>query len=665
MDELDAEHKKITWRSENENIAKVNESGLVTAVSVGETTITAKTTNGIDAKCTVTVAATAQTTPVAASNDEWDFTKKTDAPYSNLGTPKASGTGKDAQTLDNDISVKGDKNQLTLVLSKVSTGKGATQTAPMYKYDSSSGLCIKGASLKIDGIKGAVTATIKWYLGGSSNRNLEVTVGNGKTESTQSGTTTGNKTPYTVDFDGGDGTTLYIGASNELYIKSITITPQSGGSTVTPNPTPDPDPSVDGVITAADTPSGWAGYKKNKDLAGETVTPPTQYGGYGATASNVSTVSSKTDLKKKLSGTTKKIIYIDGWIDMTDGMLPSTAAGTTKELDNWIKEQVAKLTDSSKYGDVSTSVTSFATWKTWYAKGNTNTADESGVYKNARNQLSNAYSNTVKLTIPSNTTIIGLTAESGIKGGCIKITDAQNIVVRNLIVQDAFDPFPQIEKGDGFNANLDTLEISGSKYVWIDHCTLQDTIAMTDDDFDHISLGDGTNLKYQVVDGLCDIKKACDFITVSYCKFANHDKTSLIGHSAKEADAAVDRNHQTITLHHNYYYNCKQRLPMVRLATIHIYNNYYVRESGRLNSYCIGLREENKVYAENNYFDSSVTATSNNQGSYYFTGNEGCNDMGTAAWLPSDYYTYTPDPVKSVNTIVKANAGAGKWTVQK
>lgn len=416
-------------------------------------------------------------------------------------------------------------------------------------------------------------------------------------------------------------------------------------------------------ILVTDTPTGWASYTGTKDLADGTVTPPANYGGNGAASGKIYTVSTRSALLSALSGTDAKIIYIDGMIDMTEGMLPSTAAGSTTALDNWIKTKASALTNTTNYGDVAQKVTSLATWKTWYAAGNTNTAAEGGVYKKARSSLSNSYGSQIRISVPSNTTILGLTATSGIKGGCIKISNVSNVVIRNLTLQDSFDPFPQIEAGDGFNANWDVIEISNKcKYIWIDHCTLQDTIATTDDDFDHVSLGDGTNLKYQVFDGLCDIKQANDFVTVSYCKIQNHDKTSLIGHSSSYTD---DLKHQTITLHHNYYHNCGQRLPMVRMATIHIYNNYYVRDGGRTNSYCIGLREQNSVYAENNYFGEGVNSTSNNQGNYYFTGNYGAEDMGNAAWNPINYYSYTASSAADAKADVLANAGAGVWTVKK
>ncbi len=47
--------KTITWASDNETIASVDENGLVTALGVGSATITASTENGLTATCEVTV----------------------------------------------------------------------------------------------------------------------------------------------------------------------------------------------------------------------------------------------------------------------------------------------------------------------------------------------------------------------------------------------------------------------------------------------------------------------------------------------------------------------------------------------------------------------------------------------------------------------------------
>lgn len=49
---------KITWFSSNQKVAKVNSKGVVTAIKAGTVTITAKTENGLKAKCKITVTST-------------------------------------------------------------------------------------------------------------------------------------------------------------------------------------------------------------------------------------------------------------------------------------------------------------------------------------------------------------------------------------------------------------------------------------------------------------------------------------------------------------------------------------------------------------------------------------------------------------------------------
>ena len=50
-----SENEKITWSSSNEKVAIVDSEGKVTAKGEGEATITAKTSNGKEAKCTIKV----------------------------------------------------------------------------------------------------------------------------------------------------------------------------------------------------------------------------------------------------------------------------------------------------------------------------------------------------------------------------------------------------------------------------------------------------------------------------------------------------------------------------------------------------------------------------------------------------------------------------------
>lgn len=53
----DADDKTVTWTSSANNIASVDNAGLVTLKAVGSATITATTSNGLTATCAVTVTA--------------------------------------------------------------------------------------------------------------------------------------------------------------------------------------------------------------------------------------------------------------------------------------------------------------------------------------------------------------------------------------------------------------------------------------------------------------------------------------------------------------------------------------------------------------------------------------------------------------------------------
>ncbi len=435
-----------------------------------------------------------------------------------------------------------------------------------------------------------------------------------------------------------DGTVMAVSAGSA----TITATTVNGYSascavTVEGNATS----SSDGTISASDTPSGYAGTS------------------WSTSASTVVTVSTKSDLVKyaKKGG---YIIYVDGMIDMSEGYLPSEAGGTNDSLDSFV---------SSK---TSNAYTTYTAWKSAYAAAcSTSTEDgESGSSNSSLYStlwtLNNAYKAIIQLNIASNTTIIGVSSDCGIKGGTISISGVSNVAIRNLMVQDAYDPFPHHEDNDGYNAQFDCITIQGScSNIWIDHCTFEDTMYLA-----YVSTGGSTTEKWQTYDGLLDIKGDGKYITVSYCKFQNHDKTSLIGSSDSEGKSST----RQITYHHNYFYNCGQRLPMVRNTTLHLYNNFYsVSDPHYSQQYAVGVRKNSIIYAENNYFDSGIKYSfKSSDGSLYSSGNEdnsssGCNSTVTGSTLFSsavNAYTYTADSASDVPSVVKANAGAGVWTVK-
>ena len=259
---------------------------------------------------------------------------------------------------------------------------------------------------------------------------------------------------------------------------------------------------------------------------------------------------------------------------------------------------------------------------------------------------------------------------SGIKGGTISINKVQNVAIRNLFIQDAFDPFPKMEGGDGYNAEWDCVVIDNSKNIWIDHCTFEDTICLTDKDFDVATPSDGNTSKnkWQTYDGLLDVKNASDYVTISYCLFRNHDKTTILGSGD---NVTTDEGHLKVTFNNNYYLNCTQRLPRVRYGQVHIYNNYYDTDGkGRTNSYCFGVGYNAKIYAEGNYFGTGISKastmmSSSKPGKIYATNNKNYSGVSSTSvgWNPNDQYSYTTLSPEEAKDDVIANAGAGKITI--
>ena len=99
-------------------------------------------------------------------------------------------------------------------------------------------------------------------------------------------------------------------------------------------------------------------------------------------------------------------------------------------------------------------------------------------------------------------------------------------------------------------------------------------------------------------DGSCDFKRG-QYFTMSYCYFEYCHKTNLIGSS----DSSLQYN---ISFHHNLWYNCGSRIPLLRQANVHFYNNYVY---GNINddladlSYISSLRANSYMYSENNYYE--------------------------------------------------------------
>ncbi len=115
-------------------------------------------------------------------------------------------------------------------------------------------------------------------------------------------------------------------------------------------------------------------------------------------------------------------------------------------------------------------------------------------------------------------------------------------------------------------------------------------------------------------DGSCDFKRG-RYYTLSYNYFVDCHKTNLIG----SGDSSLQYD---ITFHHNYWENCGSRIPLLRNANIHFYNNYIFADISQTHgstgaklglSYVSSVRANSYMFSENNYYDGCknvVQATS-------------------------------------------------------
>lgn len=375
-------------------------------------------------------------------------------------------------------------------------------------------------------------------------------------------------------------------------------------------------------------------------------------GGSKASSSNVYTVSNRNQLVSALgknTNTTPKIIYIKGTIDMNvDDDLKPLGLNDYKdpeyELDKYLKA---------------------------YDPGTWGKKEPSGAQEEARERSQKNQKARVMLDIPANTTIVGSGTNAKIAGGNFQIK-SDNVIIRNLEFQDAYDYFPQWDPTDGssgnWNSQYDNITINGGTHIWIDHCTFNDG-----------SRPDSTSpkyfgRKYQHHDGQTDASNGANYITMSYNYYHDHDKSSIFGSSDSKTS---DDGKLKITLHHNRYKNIVQRAPRVRFGQVHVYNNYYegsTSSSDYAFSYAWGIGKSSKIYAQNNVID--VPGLSAAKTISVFSGGTALYDSGTllngaeinasaanglsssVGWTPSLHGTI--DASSNVKSNVIAQAGAGK-----
>ncbi|MFF1461084.1 polysaccharide lyase family 1 protein [Streptomyces sp. NPDC058330] len=228
----------------------------------------------------------------------------------------------------------------------------------------------------------------------------------------------------------------------------------------------------------------------------------------------------------------------------------------------------------------------------------------SGPPEDARVASAKLQAAAVNVKVPSNTTLIGAGKNATVVGASLQVKNVSNVIIRNISFEDTYDCFPQWDPTDGdtghWNSEYDNLVVYGSRHVWVDHNTFSDGDRPDSDQpryFDEL---------FQQHDGLFDIVRGADLVTVSYNVLKDHDKTMLIGNS--DSAGADDRGKLRVTLHHNLFKDVNERAPRVRFGQVDSYNNHFVSTKGSAYGYSYGIGAESQLVAEHNAFtlDSGV-----------------------------------------------------------
>ncbi|MEO3940712.1 right-handed parallel beta-helix repeat-containing protein [Paenarthrobacter nicotinovorans] len=232
-----------------------------------------------------------------------------------------------------------------------------------------------------------------------------------------------------------------------------------------------------------------------------------------------------------------------------------------------------------------------------------------------------------KLTVTSNKSFLGAGEGAAVVNAGFKLVNVANVVFRNFTVRDSYIPGDFVGKRP--DNDRDGIQMDTSTHVWVDHM--------------HFT---------RLGDGLVDIRKDCDNVTLSWNVFSDHNKALGEGWTQN----VVTR----LTLHHNWIRNTHQRnASLDNTAASHVFNNYLED----ISSYGMLGRNAALLVVEGNYF-RDVRNPLHHQGPggelvarnnvfVECTGNTG-EERGTAFVPP---YSYELTPPKALPALVRAFGG--------
>ncbi|MFE0733797.1 pectinesterase family protein [Streptomyces sp. NPDC058855] len=236
-----------------------------------------------------------------------------------------------------------------------------------------------------------------------------------------------------------------------------------------------------------------------------------------------------------------------------------------------------------------------------------------------------------EIKVASDKTIIGSGTSGHIVGGGFFLgPGVHNVIIRNLTIRDTYQGVWNDKDHD-----FDAVQMDGAHHVWIDHNDLR-----------------------HMADGLIDSRKDTSYVTVSWNRLGNNNKTFGIGWT--------ENTTADLTIHHNWFRETEQRNPSTdNAAHAHLYNNYLQDDPGTAVTSAYGnyARGRTAMVLENSYFQGltnpvikDATASLVQRGNV-FSGTRGRNESGGTGFDPRRFYPYTLDAAADVPAIVTAGAG--------
>ncbi|MFE0653395.1 pectinesterase family protein [Streptomyces sp. NPDC059534] len=236
-----------------------------------------------------------------------------------------------------------------------------------------------------------------------------------------------------------------------------------------------------------------------------------------------------------------------------------------------------------------------------------------------------------EIRVASDKTIVGSgTAGHIVGGGFFLGPGVHNVIIRNLTIRDAYQGIWNDKDHD-----FDAVQMDGAHHVWIDHNDLR-----------------------HMADGLIDSRKDTTYVTVSWNRLSNNNKTFGIGWTE---NVTAD-----LTVHHNWFRETEQRNPSTdNVAHAHLYNNFLQDDTGTAitSSYGNYARGKTRMVLENSYFQGVNNPVIKDAGAALvqrgnlFSGTTGRNESGGTAFDPKSSYPYTLDPTADVPALLKSGAG--------